>query len=48
MIQYNILESNDDYAFGIDLGHSLYFISYRNLLMIDYDNKNRLQICIYF
>lgn len=48
MIQYNILESNDDYAYGIDLGHSLYFISYRNLLMIDYDNKNRIQILYAF
>jgi len=48
MIQYHILKSNNHYAIGYDLGHSLIFISYRSLLCIDYDDKSRLKIVYEF
>lgn len=45
---YQILESNVKYAVGLDMSVVLYFISFRSLLMIDYDYKNRLQILGHF
>lgn len=41
---YRILESTMDYAIGIHVQHNTYFISYKDLLFIDYDYKNRLGI----
>jgi len=48
MIQYHIIKSNQDYAIGYDLGHSLVFISYSQLLCVDYDEKSRLKIVYEF
>lgn len=41
---YRILESTKEYAVGIHVQHNTYFISYKDLLFIDYDYKNRLGI----
>ena len=41
---YRIFEATPDYAIGVHVQESCYFISYRDLLFIDYDHKNRLQI----
>lgn len=47
-IQYKITESTNDYALGFDLGQSLYFISFRDLLAIDYDEQSKLKIVYEF
>lgn len=36
---YQIIDATADYAYGVHVQETLYFISYRNLLMIDYDNE---------
>jgi hypothetical protein len=41
---YRILEAHHDYAIGIHVQEQCYFISYRDLLFIDYDHSSRLQI----
>ena len=41
---YRILEATEDYAVGVHVQESCYFISYRDLFYIDIDHKNRLQI----
>lgn len=41
---YQIFEENRDYAIGIDLSVVMYFIVFRDLLIIDYDDKMRLSI----
>ena len=41
---YRIFESNRDYAYGVHVQESLYFIVYKDLFMVDYDHKNRLKI----
>lgn len=45
---YQLLENSVKYAVGIDLSSVTYFIVFRDLLMIDYDYKNRLQILGHF
>lgn len=40
---YRIISSTDEYAIGIHVQESLYFISYKNLLMVDYDTVEDLQ-----
>lgn len=40
---YRILDSTSEYALGIHVQESLYFISYKNLLMLDYDTKEELE-----
>ena len=39
---YRILEATDDYVIGVHTEEALHFISYRNLLMIDYDHPEDL------
>ena len=39
---YRILESTDDYACGVHIQESLLFISYRDLLCLDYDHTGDL------
>ena len=41
---YRIYESTHDYCIGVHLQESCVFISYRNLLVVDYDHPSRLQI----
>ena len=41
---YRILKATPDYAIGIHVQESCYFISYRDLLYIDCDHMNRLQM----
>jgi hypothetical protein len=41
---YRILESTEDYAVGVHVQESCYFISYRDLFFVDIDHKSRLQI----
>lgn len=41
---YRIFEDTPDYAVGVHVQDSLYFIVYRDLLFVDYDHRNRLQI----
>ncbi len=41
---YRIIDSNDEYAYGCHVQESLYFIVYKNLLVVDYDNPSRLKI----
>lgn len=41
---YRILESTADYAHGVHLQEHCHFISYRDLLVVDYDDPRRLQI----
>ncbi len=41
---YRILHSTEDYAIGIHVQESCYFISYRDLFYVDIDHKNRLKI----
>lgn len=45
---YRILESTQDYAIGIHVQHNTYFISYRDLLFVDYDYKPRRAIIARF
>lgn len=41
---YRIIESNNEYAYGCHVQESLFFIVYKNLLVVDYDNPSRLKI----
>jgi hypothetical protein len=41
---YRILEASDDYAIGVHIQDSCHFIAYKDLLLVDYDHKNRLKI----
>jgi hypothetical protein len=41
---YRILEATEDYAVGIHVQESCYFISYRDLFFVDIDHRSRLQI----
>jgi hypothetical protein len=41
---YRIFEATEDYAIGVHVQESCYFISYRDLFFADIDHKNRLQI----
>jgi len=45
---YRIFESNIDYAYGCHIQENLYFIVYRDLLVVDYDKKNQIQILATF
>lgn len=40
---YRIYEATDDYAIGTHIQESLDFISYRDLLIIDYDNNDDIE-----
>lgn len=41
---YRIFQATPDYAVGVHLQHNVHFISYRDLLYIDYDHPARLAI----
>ncbi len=41
---YRILDATEDYAVGIHVQESCYFISYKDLFFTDIDHKSRLQI----
>jgi len=41
---YRIFQSDQDYAVGVHVQHNVHFISYRDLLYIDYDCPRRLAI----
>jgi hypothetical protein len=41
---YRIFEETPDYATGVHLQESCYFISYRDLFFVDIDHKSRLQL----
>ncbi len=45
---YRILKSDNSWSLGVHLQQNLYFVSYRHLLMVDYDDKSRLQILASF
>lgn len=45
---YRIFEATEDYAIGVHLQHNVHFISYRDLLYIDYDHPARLSIIARF
>lgn len=41
---YRIFDANKERAIGVHVQHNVHFISYRDLLFLDYDNKARLAI----
>lgn len=41
---YRIFQATQDYAVGIHVQENCHFISYKDLLMIDYDHRSRLAI----
>lgn len=41
---YRILKAEEDYAIGIHVQHNVHFISFKDLLFIDYDTPHRLGI----
>jgi hypothetical protein len=41
---YRIIEDENDYVVGVHIQESLYFISYKDLLVIDYDEFERIDI----
>ena len=41
---YRIIKSSIDYAYGVHVQENCYFISYRDLLVVDYDHPRRIQI----
>ena len=45
---YQIIESNDRWAIGVHIQENLYFISYRDLLIVDYDSPSQLKILYEF
>lgn len=43
---YQILDATADYAYGVHVQETLYFVSYKDLLMVDYDRDEDLQYLI--
>ena len=41
---YRIFEATEDYAIGVHVQESCYFISYRDLFFVDIDHRDRLKI----
>lgn len=45
---YRIFKANRDRAVGVHVQHNVHFVSYRDLLFVDYDHKSRLAIVARF
>lgn len=45
---YRIFEATKDYAIGVHTQHNVHFISYKDLLFLDYDDRSRLAIVARF